>query len=441
MCSDELDEMGASAEDMSIRAAQEGVARGFEVPTPLEAEAIAGNRYDVELVEDEACESVTSEADVGDVVKAPGSGATNQVATLVGAGVIDPGGETHAVRSADAMAVLTAGRVVERASRVASGLVLGAHASRPVDVAERRKVRREGRQEQLGRMRIYEAAVKHRSAPSLGSVAVGSTRRSSSVRLDVTDSAPVRAQRRHVKSAVAVAPVEASSFCLEQDEAQASSGAESAVDGVEKRFDSIAPEPPTCSPAQVQMGMSRRLSILILFSGRSRPGDLPSALRSRGHDVETFELLDGDEQDLSAIAMQEAVVARVAGGEFDAVFLAPPCSSFSIAIEEVLRTVREPEGVSVLSEGWRKYVHEHNKLAWFATRVCFAAEAAGVAWAIENPAARDAGVARWAEFEERGSMWHLKAVRELVTASKAVRVTFAHNANSRRLGRSTRACW
>ena len=78
----------------------------------------------------------------------------------------------------------------------------------------------------------------------------------------------------------------------------------------------------------------------MLYAGRDRPVSLPRALRSKGARVETFELLDDPVgQDLSRIDVQLQILVRVSSGEFDAVFMATPCSSFCVALDSVRRRV------------------------------------------------------------------------------------------------------
>ena len=59
--------------------------------------------------------------------------------------------------------------------------------------------------------------------------------------------------------------------------------------------------------------------------------------------METFELLDDPVgQDLSRIDVQLQILVRVSSGEFDAVFMATPCSSFCVALEPQLRSLDKP---------------------------------------------------------------------------------------------------
>ena len=59
---------------------------------------------------------------------------------------------------------------------------------------------------------------------------------------------------------------------------------------------------------------------------------------------------------------------------------------------------------------WTAYLRKHNALVQFTADVCFAAESAGVAWFVENPASRESGVARWDAMAERCLMWHMPAL-------------------------------
>ena len=71
------------------------------------------------------------------------------------------------------------------------------------------------------------------------------------------------------------------------------------------------------------------------------------ALERLGVIVVTFEIRDDPRaQNLADASVQRALLARVEGGEFDAVFLAPPCNSFCLALQPILRSRFEPEGMT-----------------------------------------------------------------------------------------------
>ena len=170
----------------------------------------------------------------------------------------------------------------------------------------------------------------------------------------------------------------------------------------------------------------RTVRVLILFAGRRRPRSLRRALEGLGASVVTFEVRDDPVgQDLSRPAVQAALLQRVEGGEFDVVFLAPPCSSFCLALEPVLRSKREPEGKRSVRGVWGGYLKRHNALVDFTADICLAADQAGAGWFIENPASREAGPAFWARMQHRCLMWHMPSMQRLMTQTGAEPVTFA----------------
>eukprot|EP00965_Chrysotila_dentata_P063111 2091183-Pleurochrysis_carterae.AAC.1 len=73
--------------------------------------------------------------------------------------------------------------------------------------------------------------------------------------------------------------------------------------------------------------------------------------------------LGGAEHDV----LREHVAARLLGwvgsGKFRAVFVAPPCSSFSVAHPARLRSRSEPEGMQPVPAEWAAYLRKHNALA------------------------------------------------------------------------------
>jgi hypothetical protein len=168
------------------------------------------------------------------------------------------------------------------------------------------------------------------------------------------------------------------------------------------------------------------LRVLVMFSGRRRPKSLRRALEQLGVTVVTFEILDDPiGQDLTRVAVQRELLGRVAGGEFDAVFMAPPCASFCLALQPVLRSKREPLGISPVLPEWAAYLRKHNALVQLTADVCLAAESAGVAWFVENPASRESGVARWDAMAGRCLMWHTPAMVTLAEGTGAREITFA----------------
>ena len=193
-------------------------------------------------------------------------------------------------------------------------------------------------------------------------------------------------------------------------------------------------DPPSCGQSSSTPGRSDRLGlartrhivrVLVLFSGRRRPGSIAQYLRAMGVDVTTYEIMDGADQDLTVWAVQQGVLDRVKGGEFDAIFLAPPCASFCFALRPVLRSKRQPLGRDGVPARWRAYLQKHNNLVSFSADVCLAAESVKAAWVIENPASRASGMAYWKEMAHRPTIWDMPAMLRLAVRADAVPVTTA----------------
>ena len=169
----------------------------------------------------------------------------------------------------------------------------------------------------------------------------------------------------------------------------------------------------------------RPLRFLVLFSGRSRPFDLGEQLRRMRHHVDVVDLVVDASHQLLDPSIQDKYYEMVRGGEYDAVFLAPPCSSFCVALQPQLRSFRQPEGITPVPQEWRQYLKRHNALAQFATRICLAAHHSSTQWVIENPASRRYGVARWDKHVDRASIWDLACFRLLRKVTSAASVTTA----------------
>lgn len=182
--------------------------------------------------------------------------------------------------------------------------------------------------------------------------------------------------------------------------------------------------PKQCGPPP-QWAAGHGLRVLILFSGRRRPDDLAHQLDRLGVSVDVVDLVVDESHQLLDKAIQHDYVRRVQEGVYDAVFLAPPCSSFCVALEPQLRSWYEPEGITPTPPEWRGYLARHNALARFASLVCLAADKAGVPWAVENPASRRYGVAKWAKHCDRPAIWDLKCFRSLKDTTGAMSVTLA----------------
>ena len=170
-------------------------------------------------------------------------------------------------------------------------------------------------------------------------------------------------------------------------------------------------------------GRSEQLDVLVVFAGADdNDQTLPAQLREAGHRVLAIDTrIGGASHDVLRHDVQQALLHRVRARRFHAVFLAPPCSSYSVALDPQLRSTASPEGVVPLPPGWESYVAKHNRLTRFTMQLFAAAATAGIPVAMENPAPRDdeTSPAYWPAFADRGSIWHVQCVREALAAARA----------------------
>ena len=125
--------------------------------------------------------------------------------------------------------------------------------------------------------------------------------------------------------------------------------------------------------------------------------------------------------------MGPPLLQRIRAAEFDAVFLATPCSSYSVRHTPRLRSAAEPEGITPVPAEWRAYVEKHNLLADFSALAIDACRATRTPVGLENPADRGVGTspAYWAEHAEHGSLWRMPCVARALGAYRASFATFA----------------
>ena len=169
-------------------------------------------------------------------------------------------------------------------------------------------------------------------------------------------------------------------------------------------------------------------SVLIVFAGPGRHDDLAARLRARGIAVAAVDTkVGGVDHDVLRPEVGEALIARTRRGDFDAVFIATPCESYSIGHKPQLRARRSPLGIAAVPERWQRYLLKHNRLANYSARLVEAAAEAGVAWAVENPADRgDRGSdAWWAAFADHAPLWKVPVVAAAIAAAGGHARTFA----------------
>jgi len=312
--------------------------------------------------------------------------------------------------------------------------------------ATRREIKETGRDEQRRRMHLYLRAATH-DPPPKGQA----TRR---VAFDMGPSAPVRVPKPGRRRPFPVAPAEASAFCVpepapaRQDQTGGDEGREGEPGVPTSPSARQAGDRETTKGPPVETGGAltvpsreaeaqvtpvpvvtesprKQRRFVVLFAGRERPHSLRDALQRLGCRADTYELLDGPEQDLSKPTVQSIVLAGVMAGTWDGVFMAPPCASFCPALVPRLRSLTEVKGIQPVPARWSAYLAKHNALVAFVAKVATAADAQGTFWAIENPASRRGGWAWWPEQADAPSLWDMPEIVELRRATKAARRTFA----------------
>ena len=174
---------------------------------------------------------------------------------------------------------------------------------------------------------------------------------------------------------------------------------------------------------------TRVMRILLVFAGGATDSHaLLWRLRGMGHEVTPIDTrLGGAQHDVLRGDLGGRLVRGVVGGEYDLVFAAPPCSSFSVRHPVRLRSRARPWGVHPLPRGWEGYVQQHNRLADLTAELVRACHLAGVPCAVENPADRsDSGsAAYWEEAADAGCIWRMPALSAALEQAGAVSYTFA----------------
>ena len=168
--------------------------------------------------------------------------------------------------------------------------------------------------------------------------------------------------------------------------------------------------------------------VLVVFAGPGGDRDLPARLRARGLGVVAVDTkLGGAGHNVLHPDVGDALLRRVRRGEFDAVFLATPCSSYSVAHRPQLRTRRMPDGMALAPANWRAYLSKHNAMARWSAELISAAHDASVPWALENPADRgdESSPAWWPQYADHAPIWLNEHIAAALRATGATKRTFA----------------
>ena len=190
----------------------------------------------------------------------------------------------------------------------------------------------------------------------------------------------------------------------------------------------LPPKRPTASapPPRGARPKRKRKRHLIVFAGSKEvPYRIAVWLEASDHEADERDIKNDPEDDVLAEPTALKLIADVAHGEYDSVFLAPECSSFSIAMEDEegnpleLRTAQEPFGKHPIPDEWRTYLVKHNAISDLVADLIEVSEAVDVPWLCENSSGRSAawGDARWDEFAHRGFLWDMPRFKQMPVGS------------------------
>ena len=159
---------------------------------------------------------------------------------------------------------------------------------------------------------------------------------------------------------------------------------------------------------------------LIVFSGdNTLTARLAAQIKAKDITaiVDEFDIVnDGVKQDVLSPEVQQGILRDVFARVYSAIFIAIPCSSYSIVSGRKLRSKLLPRGMNV-PKRWRAYLRKHNRLTDFGLLLAEVCQSLDVPWAVENPADRGRpGPARWARFADWGSLWDQPKAQELMSA-------------------------
>ena len=162
------------------------------------------------------------------------------------------------------------------------------------------------------------------------------------------------------------------------------------------------PPPPAFQPQKV--------SALILFSGSEGSSkSLKFYLASVGFNVCTYDILDGEQYDLTDDAVWDPLLCRLRNREFTVAFISPPCGTFSRVRmlpggPPVLRGVtgKERYGLPGLTPERGELVRKHNLLALRGIKAFQCMIDCGGVAVFEQPALRQGEVSmlRLDEFDQ-----------------------------------------
>ena len=201
----------------------------------------------------------------------------------------------------------------------------------------------------------------------------------------------------------------------------------------------LSTPPPSRPPSpRPQLPPQQRRAVIIFSGDPDKPFSLSQTLREQGWFVQDFDLLEGGVgHDVLLQGPADSIVQAAEEAHF--VWMAPPCSPYSVAADHRpqlfsvqgqwwLRAAQEGEGTwtGQRHPQWSTYIQKAVDISRFVARVILACHVRRVLWVVENPPRRDLpGVlGYWKEFSDYGTLWHALNADERLSAVTFQDVTF-----------------
>jgi hypothetical protein len=190
------------------------------------------------------------------------------------------------------------------------------------------------------------------------------------------------------------------------------------------------------SPIEHDGGVPGARKAVIIFSGApDKPVSLSKLLRDLGWTVLDFDLLEGGAaHDVLLEGPADLIVKAAEQAHF--VWLAPPCSPYSVAADDrpQLFSVKSkwwassPLGCEGPPSCWAAYIRRTVAIGRFVARVILACHARRIPWVVENPPRRDLpGVlGHWKEYADYGTLWHALNADSRLASVDFQEVTFPY---------------
>ena len=171
----------------------------------------------------------------------------------------------------------------------------------------------------------------------------------------------------------------------------------------------------------------RRIRGLVMFSGAQGDDSVAAQLRALGMEVDEIDnLIGGASHNMLKMRRRMEIINAVRAGEYDVIWMAPPCGTWSVVREPPLRSGKMINGLDGLSDEDKLKVKHANELAQLVAVVAHTAEAAGVPWFIEQPADRgdEASDAHWEGLMDPPHMFKMPFFKVLQDVVQPTVVTF-----------------